>query len=409
MTAAGRLEIAAQWLVLGVLILLPVGRISELPVLIACIGAFLLVALLRGHAWNGTAARSVLLLFASYWLPILFSAFDAVNPHKTWMVALETLRFLPFALFVAWALRDADAWQRCQLAIAAVVGLWLLDAWVQMATGYSLAGAAEQERLAGIFGADNLKLGPALAALSPFFLHVARERTGRWGLLLAFLLMLAPILLRRFLPLLLGVVLGIVFSIGMLWKESDGFQARIERSLLVFNGNAQAIDQASAWRLSIWAAAIDMIRAHPLNGVGARGFRNDYAEHARGGDPFVDAKSGEGAAHAHQIVLEVLSETGIIGLLCWIFGSATAIRMFRRATPAQRQRAFVPALALVVTCNPLNTHLAFYSAWWGLFFWWLLALYCAAFSRVAQQADGVAGDPQGRADQPQPQQLASPR
>ena len=106
MTAAGRLEIAAQWLVLGVLILLPVGRISELPVLIACIGAFLLVALLRGHAWNGTAARSVLLLFASYWLPILFSAFDAVNPHKTWMVALETLRFLPFALFVAWALRD---------------------------------------------------------------------------------------------------------------------------------------------------------------------------------------------------------------------------------------------------------------------------------------------------------------
>ena len=83
MTAAGRLEIAAQWLVLGVLILLPVGRISELPVLIACIGAFLLVALLRGHAWNGTAARSVLLLFASYWLPILFSAFDAVNPHKT--------------------------------------------------------------------------------------------------------------------------------------------------------------------------------------------------------------------------------------------------------------------------------------------------------------------------------------
>ena len=434
MTAAGRLEIAAQWLVLGVLILLPVGRISELPVLIACIGAFLLVALLRGHAWNGTAARSVLLLFASYWLPILFSAFDAVNPHKTWMVALETLRFLPFALFVAWALRDADAWQRCQLAIAAVVGLWLLDAWVQMATGYSLAGAAEQERLAGIFGADNLKLGPALAALSPFFLHVARERTGRWGLLLAFLLMLAPILLagsraawltfalvtcvfawretrslRRFLPLLLGVVLGIVFSIGMLWKESDGFQARIERSLLVFNGNAQAIDQASAWRLSIWAAAIDMIRAHPLNGVGARGFRNDYAEHARGGDPFVDAKSGEGAAHAHQIVLEVLSETGIIGLLCWIFGSATAIRMFRRATPAQRQRAFVPALALVVTCNPLNTHLAFYSAWWGLFFWWLLALYCAAFSRVAQQADGDAGDHQGRADQPQPQQLASPR
>jgi hypothetical protein len=27
---------------------------------------------------------------------------------------------------------------------------------------------------------------------------------------------------------------------------------------------------------------------------------------------------------------------------------------------------------------PINTHLAFYSAWWGLLFAWLLALWCAA-------------------------------
>lgn len=26
---------------------------------------------------------------------------------------------------------------------------------------------------------------------------------------------------------------------------------------------------------------------------------------------------------------------------------------------------------------PLNTHLAFYSAWWGLLFGWLLGLWCA--------------------------------
>ena len=113
----------------------------------------------------------------------------------------------------------------------------------------------------------------ALAALSPFFLHVARERAGRWGLLLAFLLMLAPILLagsraawltfalvtcvfawretrslRRFLPLLLGVVLGIVFSIGMLWKESDGFQARIERNFFSEpHYRSRSTDQPGQW------------------------------------------------------------------------------------------------------------------------------------------------------------------
>ena len=29
---------------------------------------------------------------------------------------------------------------------------------------------------------------------------------------------------------------------------------------------------------------------------------------------------------------------------------------------------------------PLDTHLEFYAAWWGLVFWWLLALYCAALN-----------------------------
>jgi len=38
-------------------------------------------------------------------------------------------------------------------------------------------------------------------------------------------------------------------------------------------------------------------------------------------------------------------------------------------------------------CFPLNTHFAFYSAWWGLLFWWLLALYCAALGAREDTAD----------------------
>ena len=84
--------------------------------------------------------------------------------------------------------------------------------------------------------------------------------------------------------------------------------------------------------------------------------------------------------HAHQLALEVLSETGFIGLLLWITGAFVAIRAWRRADAVARRRAFAPGLALAVMCFPLNTHLAFYSAWWGSLFWWLLALYVAAVS-----------------------------
>jgi O-antigen ligase len=121
-----------------------------------------------------------------------------------------------------------------------------------------------------------------------------------------------------------------------------------------------------------------MIEAHPLAGVGVRGFRYAYPAYARAGDSFVDAHTDEGAAHAHQIVLEVLSETGAIGLAFWFAGAFAAVRAWRQASAGARERALAPGLALAAMCFPLNTHLAFYSAWWGLLFWWLLALYCAA-------------------------------
>ena len=45
-----------------------------------------------------------------------------------------------------------------------------MDGMLQVLTGFSLGGAMTEDRLSGIFGSDNLKLGLVLAALSPFTL-----------------------------------------------------------------------------------------------------------------------------------------------------------------------------------------------------------------------------------------------
>jgi O-antigen ligase len=167
-------------------------------------------------------------------------------------------------------------------------------------------------------------------------------------------------------------------AIATAWHASPAFDARFERSLLALQGSETALDTAAAGRLRIWGTALRMIRAHPLAGVGVRGFRYGYPQYARTGDTFVDTKTDEGAAHAHQIALEIVSETGALGLALWLAGAWFAVRAWRRADALARERALAPALALAAMTFPLNTHLAFYSAWWGLLFWWLLALYCAA-------------------------------
>jgi O-antigen ligase len=243
-----------------------------------------------------------------------------------------------------------------------------------------------------------------LSTLAPFLLWEARERWGRRGLVVAFLVLLGPVLLsgsraswfayaivaiaflwrevghwKKFALCMLA--LGLVGALGVFaaLRGSDTFAARFDRTLLALQGSPDAVDYALAGRLRIWTAAERMAASHPVNGVGVRGFRYDYAEHALPGDDFVGA-DGTGAMHAHQWVLEVASETGLVGLALWGAGIFYAIRAWRRATRAARERAFVPAVALVAMAFPLNTHLAFYSAWWGLLFWWLIALYCAALT-----------------------------
>jgi len=395
-------------------LLLPFGRSAEFGVVLCLAGS--LVLLWRDpHAWPSRARWQLFaLLWACYAGAALLSALDAVNLSKSWGTVLSALRLLPlglYALLVANTPARHAALQRC---VALILALWLLDAWIQALTGWSLGGAPEAERLSGVFGSDNLKLGPVLATLSPFLLLVARELGGRRGLAAAFVFVLVPVLLAgsraswfalslvalallwretrrplRFATAVAVLALGLAASVFVAAKSSDAFNARLQRTLQALEGSPGEVDFALAGRAQIWQTSVEMIEAHPINGVGVRGFRYAYPQYAAPGDAFVQT-DGSGAAHAHQWVLEVLSETGVLGLLLWLAGIVAALRAWWRATAVQRVAAAAPGLALVAMAFPVNTHLAFYSAWWGLLFWWLIAQFCAALATNTDEAKAHA-------------------
>src|SRR5690606_23684872 len=174
-------------------------------------------------------------------------------------------------------------------AVGAVVALWAIDACVQIGFGHGLGGAAEAERVSGIFGADNLKLGPVLATLSPFVLVAARARFGRAGLWLAAIGMVAPVLmagsraawlmyalvclcfawretrsLRRFAVASLALAACVAVIGAFALHGSERFAARVERSLQAMQGSFGALDDASSGRLRIWRSAWDMGMSRPL-------------------------------------------------------------------------------------------------------------------------------------------------
>ncbi|HET6555153.1 MAG TPA: O-antigen ligase family protein [Dyella sp.] len=411
--AALRSPLLPFWLVIA---LLPFGRSSELGTFLCLVGTVLLFArhpsALREHA----GARLLLWLLAAYVVAALVSAVDSMAPAKSWSTVAALLRYAPLGLYACFAIRREEKLRALVVAVAAVVAFWALDAWIQALTGWSLAGRATPERLSGIFGAANLKLGPTLAVLSPFVLWAAHRRWGLKGLATAFLFLLLPVLLSgsrsawlcyglvavgfawhvarspaRFLAAAVTGVVVLLLAATVAWKLSDRFHERMERTLQITQGTGHAIDWALSGRLDIWRTSVAMFEGHPINGVGVRAYRVAYPGYAPANDHFVVSDEacgvGEGACHAHQWILEVLTETGTFGLACWLGAIAMAIVAWRRVGAAVRRNAFPVTLSLAVMLFPLNTHLAFYSAWWGLLFAWLLGLWCAALHVVPTEGE----------------------
>lgn len=404
----------AHWLLLATLALLPFGAASELPVLIGALAGS--VALLRGRIdWRSPTVRCALALALAYWLPQFLSAFDSVAPDKSWREAALDLRFVPFLLYVAAARCDARAARFLGGGIAAIAMLWCADALVQAATGFSLGGVATSDRLSGIFGADNLKLGGVLAVLAPFALTEAWRRGGTLALALVVLALLVAILLagaraawfgfalgaalafwqalgrRRAIVALLALVLATLVTGIAGYATSERFAQRVDRTAAALAGDREALDHALSGRLPIWDIAWRMGEAHPVNGVGVRGFRHAYPDFAAPDDPFLHADGEQGAFHAHQIVLELWSETGLLGLAIWLAAVALAIAAWRATPPASRAIARPAGIALVVALFPLNTHYAVYSAFWGLVLVWLVGVWLALLGAGAGRADPRPG------------------
>ena len=368
--------------------------------------------LLSGAAWALTSA-----LFAAYWLPQAISAVDAVDAGRALREAAVDLRYLPFLWLVAASVANAQARRVTFNGLAVIVGIWTLDALAQVVSGTSplfwgldqlkqlISGrpmcTVEQiagiDRLSGFLGPCNRKLGVVMASLSPFLLFAAAARLRVAGWLLASAAIGVVVLLAGARAAWITYALVLVFSgwkllgwkrllgvfgfglvvLGVLAVASTQVRERILLTTHVLTADEAGVDTALSGRAQIWSAAGCMIAEHPVNGVGARGFRQAYPD--CDASPGSRPAWGQGPAlHAHQLVLEVLSETGIIGLLLWLAGAALAWRAWRYATPQAKERARPAMLALAVTVFPLNTHLAFYSTFWGGLTLMLAALYAGS-------------------------------
>ena len=399
----------ASWLAVAFIALLPFGRLSEIPLSAFAIALPLLARSAGNRRMISSSARFVLPLFLCYWVPMLLSSLDSMDQQKSLVQSFAALRYLAAALAMSVLLVAPSDRERVLRWTAWLLLFWALDAFIQLFFGSDLFGIAmHPDRLNALFVKKYQFFGPTLAMLSPLVLEHARRHWPSWGWALAFTLILGAVMIAGMRAgwLTMAIVLGtymllmlkrenrelrrtiltipvlVVIVISASYLASPLFQQRLDVTHAFTLGAETAKDESSMERIPIFKTALTMYQEHPVNGVGVRAFPVAYMTYAEPGDVHIRKSGGtSGATHAHNVVLEIMADTGSIGLAGLILALAFLVRFQSRTTPSERWDAFPYALSVLLILFPLNSHFAIYGTYTSSLLWFLLGLWAASLRK----------------------------
>jgi len=397
------------WLAVAFFALLPVRRLAEVPLSLFALALPFLLRRPEDRERVRALLPLVLTLFLCFWLPMLLSSFDSLQPERSWTSTLAALRYLMAALSIGVLLHTASLRWLVLRWTTYLLLFWAVDGFVQLAFGVDLFGVPlHPDRLNALFNDKFQFYGPTLAMLSPLVFEYTRRRWPAWAWGTSFALVLGAVMisgmragwlaigmvvfayfvlmLRRDNRELRGATIAIpaltLVVIVFTYLVSPTVQDRVARTLAMTQNVESAVDYASSWRMPIFRASLEMYREHPVNGIGVRAFQQVYPQYVTPDDVHMqNHDDGTGAKHAHNIVLEVMADTGTIGLAGLLLGFAWAWRMWRGMSPPNRQEAFPYLVALVLLLFPLNSHFAIYGTYVASLVWVLIGLWAAAWKR----------------------------
>lgn len=286
------------------------------------------------------------------------------------LLGIGLVLLLPFAVswsvdkvytlpaFLDWTLRPPG-----QGANANIVGGMLVTI-----LPLALALLFSHRRREQILGA--VALGPILIGL------LVLQARGAWFALLGSMAIGAALWRRWFVPVIFVLLLGALY----VNQQMGGAETL---SSMIFGKIGTPTGGTLEERVALWSQAVELIRAHPLTGIGMGG----YPYVAPYAPPYSAEAPGLIAPHAHNVFLQVALDTGLIGLVGYVGVMGLAF------VSAWRARTFGPAsplpLAILISLAAIVLHSAGESVFWNLKAQWLLwFLYGVAFAlgRLADES-----------------------
>jgi putative inorganic carbon (HCO3(-)) transporter len=373
--------VRADWLVAGY----KIGDAVTVGVPLLLVGSVPYLRVLGADRMPRFAIEVPALLFLVLALPSVAVAQFPVRAALTWLryASYIALAWVAAAVFVREANRRLFMW-----SAAAIAGVTALRAFAQVL--WPAAADAEFALTGGVVRAFAWMVNPnfyseyLVLMIALALALIVSERGGLRAaagvLLVLFAVALAFTYTRGSW---IGLAIGLlVWASFVDWRLLAGLGGAGLLLLLVPGVGDRALsaftlDASSSDRLNLWRMALDVIRAHPLLGVGVGGYLDAFRAAVEADPSFL---VGDLRMTPHNSVLFITAEIGLAGGVAFAWLLARAVRlgsMFARRFGADRRAASVNAAlaagVVAFVCNSMVSN-SFQHPQAAVFFWLLIGL-----------------------------------
>jgi len=353
-----------------------------------------------------------------FFLALIFSAYCmtinsalSINPTESLAYSIFFIRWPIFAMALSyWILNDIKSLKKFLVSMTIVLIFIIFDTWWQFFFDLDIFGFEKfrPDRLTGPFK-GNPQVGvwvSKLVLLLPLFLILYnkmklqdhRNYLTYVFFIISTLLFLSILISGERMALLMMISSIFILFVGLALDKIFSFKKIFILLLLSFSGIlifayffpdptqyafVSTIEKILNWRSSdyglVWQSAYDVWMQSPFFGAGLHKYREACENLGTYGTYYLDSAGPGVCFHPHNITLQLLSETGVIGfILFYLMVIFLAISSLRIYVTKKLWLNFAIVFSIIFSCFlPIQSGTSFFANKYGAIIWLLIGVMLA--------------------------------
>ena len=348
------------------------------------------------------------LIFTTYCLTV--NSIMSIEPTETLAYSLFFIRWPIFAMALSfWILNDIQSLKKFFVSMTIILIFIIFDTWWQFFFGQDIFGIEKSSpgRLTGPFSGPHVGMWLAkLAMLPPLFLIIYNKNKLKKQenyltysfFIISTMLLLSVFITGERMSLLLTIASIFILFFGFIFDKLFSFK---KVTILFFisciavltfayffpdtteRAFFSTIQKILNWRSSdyglVWQSAYDVWMQSPIFGVGLHKYREACENLGIYGTSYLQAIGSGVCFHPHNISLQLLSETGLIGfILFYLMVSVLAFTALKTYYTKKIWLSFALIFNIIFTCFlPFASGTSFFANKYGAIVWLLVGVMLA--------------------------------